>query len=226
MAVYKSECSSSWNVYSNKITKGKLLPTAYPLRIATIAGSYKDLLHIGNENLGITASLRNVYDGIGNVSRIKVSNQKVDIDTNGGVISDPIVGSNFIFFKKIELSDLVQNYSADLKESCAILLHYDNMSLSSDLIVNLNIQADSLFSTTNDSFDEGMVAEVTLCVFKNSNQNILINLNCYYNQFSKENPLVIEVPSSPSFNVRIIKIIVAISTFPNTQIDLIELTNA
>jgi len=226
MAVYKSDCSSSWNVYSNKATKGKVLPTAYPLRIATIAGSYKDLLHLGNDNLGISASLRNIYDGIGNPSRLKVSNQKVDIDTNGGTISDPILGSNFTFFKKIELSDLIQDYSADLKDSCGILLHYDNMSSSSDIIANLNMQSDNLFSTMPSSFDEGMAAEVSLCVFKNSNQSIIINLNCSYNESFKENPLIIEIPSVPSFSVRIIKILITISTFPNTQIDLIELTNA
>lgn len=226
MPVYKSNCSSSWNVYSNKITKGKVLPTAYPLRIATIAGSYKDLLHLGNSNLGINASLRNIYDGIGNSSRIKASNQKVEIDTNGGTISDPIVGSNLTFFKKIELSDVIQDYSADLKDSCGILLHYDNMSSSSDIIVNLNMQSDNLFATMNSSFDEGMVAEVTLCVFKNTNQNIIINANCLYNQYFKENPLVIEIPSFPSFNVRMIKMLITISEFPNIQIDLIELANA
>lgn len=226
MPVYKSDCSSSWNVYSNKITKGKLLPTAYPLRIATIAGSYKDLLHLGNENLGLDTSLRNIYDGIGNPSRLKISNQKVDIDTNGGTISDPIIGSNFTFLNKVELSELVQNYSVDLKDSCGIILHYDNMSLSSELIANLNIQADNLFPLINEAFDEGMVTEITLCICKNSNQNIIVNLNCYYNGYFKENPLVIEIPSSPFFNVRIIKVIITISTFPNTQIDLIELTNA
>lgn len=226
MTVYKSDCSSSWSVYTDKVTKGKLLPVSYPLRIATIAGSYKDVLHIGNSNLGVSSIVRNIYDGIGTASNIKVSLNRVEINTNGGTISDPIISSSVTFLSKINLSDSVSNYSVDLKSSSGILLYYDNESSTTDLIANINLESDNLFSNLSSAFDEGLIAEVVLQISKNSNRSMTINLSCTYKESSNANPFTIFIPDFPNFYMQTTKIMVIVTTFPAIDIIITEITNA
>ena len=45
-----------------------------------IKDSYKDLLHLSNNNLGMSNVLQSIYDGAGNLSPLKISSTAISVD--------------------------------------------------------------------------------------------------------------------------------------------------
>jgi hypothetical protein len=226
MAKFKSECSSSWSVYSNKITKGKILPTAYPLRLATIAGSYKDLLYLDNNNLGITSSFKNIYDGDGKALKIKTSNSKFEINTDGGYISDPIIGSSLSYLYKVELSETAIVYEVNSTASCNIMFYYFAIGSAVEKTYNVNISVDDLFLNSEFSNDEFISSEFKFNIFNYSNAIVTVNISFTYQSINTEVPIIISSSGNNSVNIFSTSAFVCLYKFPTLKIESVEIPNA
>ena len=226
MAKFKNQCSDSWDVYVNRITKGKILPTSYPLRIATIAGSYKDLLYLDNNNAGITSTFKNIYDGEGKALKIKASNSSFEIDTNGGQISDPVVGSSVTYLNKIDLSNTEVTYEVDAKNSCNILFYYSNPGSSDQKTYNISVNLEYLFENINITSDEFLTAEFKFHLISYSFSQITLIINFIYKTLITENQIFLSVPGGSFPNISNNSAIVYIYTFPSLQIESAEIANA
>lgn len=158
MSVFKNQCQDSWKKYSNLKRIGKILPKSTPLRIATIAGSYKDLLHANNGNNGIDSVLRSIYDGSGKYTGIKISNNCTSISSDNIEISNPVNGSNIFFIKKIELNT-TDSIVHNIKDSNHIMLTYTG-DISAYIEKNITILLDDLFSFQSAQVDEFIVSQL------------------------------------------------------------------
>jgi len=226
MSKKKNDCSSSWNVYSDKIIKGKVLPSSYPLRIATIAGSYKDLLYLDNNNTGITASFKNLYDGMGRFTNIKISNDKCEINTNGGFISDPIIGSSLKYLQKINIKDTQTEYEISAINSPSIMFSYRNPGATATKNFISNIVIDSLFENMETFSDEFLISEFSFHLVNYSNAQINITINFIYKDQLSDSSITLTVYGSNYVNISKTFAIVQLYTFPNLKIESVEIKNA
>lgn len=219
MSVFKNDCQGSWNKYTNPTRIGRVLPKATPLRIATIAGSYKDLLHVSNGNGGIDNVLKALYDGSGKNTGIKVSKNSTAVNSENIEISNQVSGSSVCFIKKIDLNtedEIIHN----IKNSNHILVEYSG---EEDGLIEkgITIKLDDLFYNQSDQPDEYVAS--FLHFHCSSNMLLQISLNFSINDYQLPFPAFI-ASTEKVFYIK--SFMIMTNRILDEKIELMELENA
>lgn len=222
--ILKSDCLSSWSSFSENERKGKILLHSTPLRIATIAGSYKDILHIENSNLGISSYFKNVYDGIGNFSGIKISSTGTSLDKENIQISEPIIESNVSKIYKIDITginSLEEEY--DAKNGLSIMLNYEDTGSGLELEKNITIKMDEIFKNSSLEIDEQFFCKIYFHSFNQGTDYVTCNINFLYkNKYSEHFSIAI----NNGYTMYTKSYLIIIEDSDNTSIEAYEVINA
>lgn len=220
MAIFKSDCQNSWNKYDQAERIGKILPKSTPLRIATIAGSYKDLIHLNNNNGGLSSIIKNLYDGSGNDVGIKSSVNSTSINSENTEVSNPVNGSNLYFVKKIELNttnEIVHN----IIESNHIMLSYSGSEYNIEK--NITINLDGLFSYQSSQLDEFITTFIHIHCISNSFLPMSLSFNFSLGDYNLQSSLF-SLNEEKTFFTK--SFIIMANKLLTEKIEIMELENA
>jgi hypothetical protein len=206
----KELCINSVNLYEDYVRTGKVEKTAVPLAKSAPGGSYRDLLYLNNSGNGIPENTSPIRDGAGNISLISLSESVVEIDTSGGTIKDPIIGSSAISTFELNINDSISTYTVSENIKDHIVLKYDSSTSDiKDFYIHIDVSNVPYINPSNSS--ESNMFKCTLSAIYDTFTNFNIHVK-FFNSNNESEYFTTIIPAGSSYFMTVKKYIVIFSS--------------